>query len=120
MPGRQDGGDRFGEHELGREVVDQRRASEAGVQITGAKAGDELRDRHLVRLERNVGVARTEGPHDRRHHVVGDRAEEADTQLAFLTGGGAADGGGGTLGVRDQRARFAQQHDADGREPDPP
>jgi len=71
VPGQQ-GGDRLQEHDLGVNVVDERRAREADVEVAVAEAGHALRDRHGTRLERNARMPRAQCAHDRRHHVVRD------------------------------------------------
>jgi hypothetical protein len=68
----QHGGDRLGEHDLGIDVVHERRAREAGVEVAVADAGHALRDRHVTRLERNARMPRAQCAHDRRHHLLRD------------------------------------------------
>ncbi len=109
----QHGRDGLVQHDLGRQVVDERRPAERGVEPALAQAGDERRDRELLRLQRDPRVALAERPHERRHDEVRDRGEEADAQLPLLTARRAAHRRDRPVRLRQDGPRLAQQHLAD-------
>jgi hypothetical protein len=110
---RQHHGDPLAQYGLAGQVVDERRAAEAGVDRALAQARHEVGDPHVLGVERDPRDALGERPHDGRHKVVRDRRQEADAHVAELAVSGAADGVDRALGLREDRARLAQQHRAD-------
>jgi hypothetical protein len=110
---------RLGAEQVDGEITDQRRAAERDIEGAAAHAGDERADRQVGGMQPGMRVTVAEQPHDRRHHLVGHRGQEAGAQVEILAGGTAPDGVHHPLGCLEQRPGLAQQHLADGGERDP-
>ena len=86
----------------------------AGVEPPLAQPGDERRrSRRSSVCSAMLGVPLAERAHDRRHDVVRHGGEEADPQLALLAACRATHRLDRSLGLREHRARLAQQDRAD-------
>jgi len=110
-----EGVDGLNHHALGAElvavqVVDQRWAADRRVEVTRPHACDQVGDRQVRHVQFDRRMPLGEQAHDRRHHLVGQRGQDADAEFEVLAARASRDGVHGPLRGSQQWQRFAQQY----------